>query len=350
MHVPKVIGRPVLPAIAVLILAGCSAGSVQSVAATRVSASSAATHAQAMDVVNSLPARGPGWILPEALKGPLLYAADRAPTANEVKIFLQSDTSKPVGKILAGINAPYGLFVDAQQNLYVTNWNNTVTVYHRGRVSPSVIYSQGLNQPIAVAVGKDGTVYVSDWNQSQAPFLITVYPKGSTTPSGYLTTGPEGGSHSGGPVQGLALDASNNLYASYRIYDGSGKAHIMKFPPGSTTGTDTGIIINSPGGLAFDKNGNLIADDQGGCSGGCFPGVIDVFPPGSTSPSLQISDGQLDPFGIALNRSEKRLYNADIATYAGVHIYEYPSGRFIRDISGFQQASGVATSPADSPF
>ena len=53
----------------------------------------------------------------------------------------------PVGEISAGIEGPYGLYVDAQHALYVANQkNNTVTKYPYGTTSPSVTYSAQLKR------------------------------------------------------------------------------------------------------------------------------------------------------------------------------------------------------------
>jgi DNA-binding beta-propeller fold protein YncE len=89
-----------------------------------------------------------------------------------------------IGKITAGVIAPFGMAVDAQGTLYVVNQHGsgsapgTVTVYPAGSTTPSLTIAKGLNNPQGVAVDANGNVYVT--NRGPAPG-IAVYAAGQTT-------------------------------------------------------------------------------------------------------------------------------------------------------------------------
>jgi DNA-binding beta-propeller fold protein YncE len=61
---------------------------------------------------------------------------------------LQGANLNPIGSIVVGIDAPVGMTVDASGKLYVANFGNgTVSVYPKGKVTPSLILSNGLIGP-----------------------------------------------------------------------------------------------------------------------------------------------------------------------------------------------------------
>jgi hypothetical protein len=304
-------------AILAAVLAGCSGTSVQTPSAGLSSAS------------NPVPVRGVaqrGWMLPQAAGTGLVYVSEY--NTNDVAILRQSDLSR-VGSITSGVNGPQGLYVDAHKNLYLANAGSTVEFYPSGSITPTITYSQGLNGPIDVVAGKDGTVYVANFNGANG--YVTEYPPGSTTPSLQVTTGFL--------TEGIALDAANNMYVSYRA--GNGSESVLMYAPGASTGTDLGLtgLSGGAGGILIDQAGALVVVDQGG--------AIDVFPPGSVTASKVLS-GLSDPFKVALGHTRKKLYCAD-ASSGILHVFAYPSGRPITNVTGLNGPRGVATSP-DAPF
>jgi hypothetical protein len=122
-----------------------------------------------------------------AAKGePLAFVSDI--TANVVNIFLQRGKNKMVGQI-TGLNAPVGLAIDAQRNLYVANaYGSNVPVYAPSYTKgPKLTLDDSGELPSGVAVSPQGLVAVV--NACAAPSCpppyyssITFYSKNATTP------------------------------------------------------------------------------------------------------------------------------------------------------------------------
>lgn len=268
-----------------------------------------------------------GWLSAAAKSGKaLIYVSDY--TGNAVEIYsTKGSNQSPIGKITDGIDGPEGSFVDTHGNLFVSNvLNQTVTMYPRGSTTYKLQYT-GFAYPVNVAVGRDGTVYVADLVGEKVP----EFPKGSTRTKRTISISYP---------QGVALDASNNLYVEYNTgAHGGGPGQVDKFKPKSIKGTSLGLPIVWGAGDAIDSSGDVVVADQGS------PAAVYVFPPGSTKASLTITDGLEDPFRINFDKGDKHLYVADPAVSA-VLVYAYPSGTLVNKItSGISSAYGVAISP-----
>jgi hypothetical protein len=281
----------------------------------------------------SLPAAehavGAGWLLPQAKKAKnLLYVADQA--AGAIEIYNQKGTSQqPVGKITAGVSGADGLFVDPHGKLYVCNFGNgTVTVYPRGKTSPSETLT-GAGSPIDVVTARDGTVYVANF-ASGTNGTVLEYAKGQTSPSKTIVT-----LGSGSYPEGLALDSSNDLFVAYQSTGGE----VLEFKPGSSSGQNLGIHVGAVGGLTIDHHNDLLLDDQ------ALPGV-DVYPPGSSTPSQQIT-GFPAAFDLALNHKNNELW-VTAPFKPAVYGVSYPAGKIVDTISSLTSAFGVGTSPDGS--
>jgi hypothetical protein len=266
--------------------------------------------------------------LARATSDNLLFVANGR--SSIVDIYDKEAPNAHLGQITDGLSGPNGMVVDAAGDLFVANVDNqTVTEYPPGSTKPSRTYTKGFNQrltnPLNVTVGTDGTLYLVNYigNGSQ----VLEYPSGSVKPS--LAIAVNGG------AEGLALDTSNNLFVSY---NGQAGGRILKFAPGSTTGTDLGISLGFAGGLAFDGNANLVACDQ-------TAPAIDIFPPGATKPSRTITHGLRDPYHIAFGQHFHRLYVAD-SVADNLPIFSYPAGTILSEIHRKFTAYGVAVNPA----
>ncbi len=137
-----------------------------------------------------------------------------------------------------GLDVPNGIALDARGNIYVANngsyptFIGTVTVYPAGsdgNVAPSstiVGSNTGLNGPYGIALDASDNIYVA--NSGSYPFsTVTVYPAGSdgnVAPSSTIV-----GSNTGlnGPY-GIALDAGGNIYVADEHSD-----TVTVYPPGS---------------------------------------------------------------------------------------------------------------------
>jgi DNA-binding beta-propeller fold protein YncE len=198
-----------------------------------------------------------------------LYIADQS--SNQIDIFpFRGQRGPQVGTITAGIDGPYGLWFDRRaQELYVANQvNNTVTVYSHGSVQPSRTYSQDLSRPLYPIVDSHGELYVGNANNG----TVVEYLAGSTNVYQVLQT-------PGGEADGMALDKHENLYVAYR---NSGQGSIVEYAPGSTQGQIIGMTLDQPQGVVVDPKGNVVATETGSTN------RIDVFPPGSTTESLEV--------------------------------------------------------------
>ncbi|HEY5426187.1 MAG TPA: SBBP repeat-containing protein [Candidatus Tumulicola sp.] len=326
-------------AAALILAAGCSGAGSQSSPAAPPGPATAAAHL----AISTQPAefqgqlrppshplkRGPGWLLPQAksCKSKLFVSSYRL---GYVSIYCTSGRNQaPIGQITAGIETPEGAATDKQGNFYVTNTNaNTVTEYAPNTTTPAFTYSAGLTYPAGVTVDRQQNVYVS----SLSPASVEVFPHRKNAPRLTIPS-----TQIPYPID-VALDKAGNVYVtSYTASFGNGV--IIEYPPGSTQGTDLGILTATPGGIVVDKAGNIVTADQR------LPGVL-VFPPGATSPSLTFGTSEVDPDPVRMNRAETRAYVGDGIGNA-VNVYAYPSGTLVNTIyDGIDGPFGLALDPA----
>jgi hypothetical protein len=286
-------------------MAGCSANSIAptnagSGAGVSPNQFRALANGQAR-ITNASPARSQGWMSPDAAtaKNGIYWGSYDSST---ITLYSSKGVNgKELGQITTGLSNPERLFVDAAESVYATNiGNNTVTAYKAGAKSPFLTISTGVNSPTGLTVDAAGTVYVANVGNN----TITEYKKGKTSPSLTITTP--------GSAEYLATDSKDNLYASI------GEA-VEQYPKGSSTGTDLGLTIGSPGALEVDSKGNLIVLDNSNND-------VDYFPAGKTQPSKQVPLGGF-PFALSLSKNEKQLYvsNSEGSTFV-IQSVAYPKG------------------------
>jgi sugar lactone lactonase YvrE len=273
-----------------------------------------------------------GWMSPRARSGKgLLYVTDNANSA--VDLFdVKGSGQHIIGQITDGVDQPNGIATDSDGNLYVANSNNTLTVYAPGSTTPSSTYTQGLSLPIGVAVRSVGRFAVGNLDGQS----VTDYVPGSMAPSQTISFS----SLEGNSPYGLAFDGKNDLYVAALGYPTARAYELTKH---SSTPSDLGIAgITVMHGIAVDRQGNVLIANQGGAS-------IEVFPPGSSTPSQTITDGLEQPLLIALNKKQTALYVADagITGNGTVRVYAYPAGTLVDTITfaRFSIPFGVALSP-----
>lgn len=252
----------------------------------------------------------------------------------------KGNNQQPIGEITQGIDQPWGLFVDGHRNLYAANLaNGTVTVYPPGGDSPSATLMEA-GHPDAVAVAPDGTVFVADCGYCYRPHhhsAVLEYRAGTTTPRRVFTFPT--------PVYatGITLDARGNLYVAFYLVEASSKSlrgRVFEFHAGSKNHKDLGIRVASTAAMTTDAQGDLVLVDQGGSSRSA---AIDVFPPGSKSPSQQIVT---TAWGIALNRSNAEIWQT-LGYFGYVLGSTYPDGELVDKITPLAESFGIATSPGD---
>lgn len=276
----------------------------------------------------------------------VLYVSDLLDSRVDIYPLNASDPA-PIGEIISAIDTPTGMALDAAHNLYVANNQartvggvkkgipDLVPVYPSGSDLPSTAYFEDVHHPTDVVVGGDGTVYVASFGDG----YVVEYPNGSLTPSLHFKA-PSGSAFA------VALDAQNNLYVAC-----TNTNTVYEFPPGSTQGTNLGLVLNGePHGMAFDGSGNLLVAVSTAPRSGS---VVDVFTPGSKTPSKQIT-GTFQPFMIAFDKNRRHLYVADIGSGnhdGAVFEFAYPSGTLVNKYTqgGASAAYGVAVNPPAQP-
>lgn len=237
----------------------------------------------------------------------LLFEAD---TQNQqVQIYKHSgikSNAAPIATISDGILCPLGMVVDKIGRLYVANncGANTVTEYPKGKTIHSKMISNGISNPLGLAMDKHGTLFVSNY-----PAAITEYPYGTTSPSTTIT--------GGGLVDpfGLTLDSSGNLFVA-----DFGASQVFEIAAGTTTVTPLNLQdLTEPLGVAIDKTtGNLWVTDGSG-------NKVNVYPPGSTSPSQTITGSYTFPYAITIYKTGAgAVSNID----PPIAVYGYKPGQF----------------------
>ncbi len=267
---------------------------------------------------------------PSSCTTSLLYVASFS--ANEVLVFdVGSDYSSPCATI-AGLNAPEGLFVDANANLWVANaGTQQVLEFAPGGSSPILTLADPNGFPDSVAVdNKSGTVYVGNIAGTAGPGYVAIYPKGKTKSTKSLT---------GKTIKSLidvAVDAKGNVYATFD--DASNAGHIDRWAHGKGTAKDLGMKLGFVGGIETTKNGALVVCAE-------FVGCGD-FERGSKTMTNVFAASDGNAFEARLTSNETQAFVPDTGNN-DIGIWKYP-GPDQNPISTFSTAGSgaLALSPA----
>lgn len=252
-----------------------------------------------------------------AQQGLVLYESsyDYQPGVGQVLVFpasLKAKEPNPIRAITQNTVRPNGMFVDTHGDLWVVNIpqgapTTGVYVYHPGASKPFRHITDLLDYPTDVAVAKDGTAYV---NQQQCSNLdgdcVVVYPPGSNKVSHTINMNFSGYAHGAG---GMAFDSKGDLYVcEFGFPHGVASATVFKITPGTLKVHDLGLqhMVAGPG-LAIDGSDNLYVTGEN-------EGQIDVFAPGSKTPTRTLQGGGYD----ATARPDGTLY---VNVYGGVEEY-----------------------------
>ncbi len=187
----------------------------------------------------------------------------------------------------AQLNAPYGVAVDDEKNIYITESNRirkvdgdtgiittvagTGTGGYSGDGGPAT--AALLNGPYGITTDRSGDVYWTEFSN----YVVRKLDVETGTISTFAGTGSSGFSGDGGPATaaqfrapwGVVFDASGNLYiadatGTYRVRKVDAGTGIITTVAGNGTsgysgdgGLATAAQVGSPDGLAVDAFGNL---------------------------------------------------------------------------------------------
>ncbi len=180
-----------------------------------------------------------------------------------------------------------------------------------------------------VTVGNDGTVYdVNLVNDACGVGDFEVFAKDQTKPKYTVIMDSQFSI-------AVALDASNSLFVAY-VPRKVGRIEAYSF--GAQTGKNTPWRLNTPGGIAFDGDEDLVAVDGT---------RIDVFAAHTRKPIRQFGSLQSSQF-LAFDKTRTVLYVAD--SYANqVDEFDYASGKLLGSIHS-PDPTGVAVDPPARPL
>ena len=223
------------------------------------------------------------------------------------------------------LNVPNGIFVDGQQNLWVTTvLGESILEFPRGSKTATFALKNQVGFPVSVAVdNRFGTVYVA----TQGTPSIEVYPKGSSTPSEVWTD----------PRMDfpnfLAIDDQGNVYVTNSSADSN---RVLEFRRKTGKAIDLGLTVMYPTGIATTKSGALALCDF-------FLGCGEVQR-GSTTLVPYFSGLAYE---MALNADESLVF-VDHNTIVQIWAWPGPQQGPLQTTGTYANSAGVAVSPADA--
>jgi hypothetical protein len=260
----------------------------------------------------------------------VLFVAD--PQDNQVLMYDPLTANpKAEGSITSGIDYPFGVATDKSGTLYVANLlgdtastTGSITIYPKGKTSPSLTITTGLEAPYGIAVDSKGDIFASNLNTD----TIVAYKKGKTSP--YETIAFS----SFGQALGVAVDAKNNIW----IGDDSANA-VYEIPAGKMAPSNAGLSgLNGTVGVAFGEKDVLYAANFSGSN-------VDVYKYGSKTPKTVITDG-IEQNGPTLGGFDGNGDYFQSNQNGNVSGYKIGKTKLFSTITGIPDPRGIASVPA----
>lgn len=264
--------------------------------------------------------------------GPIKYVSDE----NNDVIYIYTGRlagQAPCGEISVVI--PVGLYVkDSTHDLYVTNRDGNIFVFHRGQMSPYNTYTEPTDQsPQDVTVAGDGTVIASNGGGPGSLSTWIGGPSGGTYVGNFLMKHSLGGGSVAVNEKGIIY------YDDLDVRTNSGAVWSVSCPAGAC-GAETRVPVSQQlaFGLAFDSTGDLLLNDA-------RAGTADTFElPNRTPTTFRLGSY---PCALAVNRLDHHWFVADPADKVAAE-YDYPSGTLIGTIQ-YKGDEGVGNGIAVDP-
>lgn len=241
-------------------------------------------------------------------KKSLIFEGDQEEAAvNIYQTKAVSGNPAPIATIHVATGCPYGIAADKSGTIYVADncAVGDVEEYPKGSTTMKTAITDGISYPLGLAFDSQQNLYVSDY-----PAAITVYAKGSTTPSETIT--------GGGMTDpfGLAIDKSGNLY----IAD-FGVDEILEVKAGTTTVQNSGLTgVDEPIGLAIDAKTGYLWETTGGSN------AINIYDPATSTSPIKTLTGQGDPYAISIQNHGKPKGEVVISDISKASVYAYKAG------------------------
>lgn len=196
--------------------------------------------------------------LPPVLSPPISATGTASTSANISKEQnnMEDSITLTLKATYKGFQAPTGIAVDNDGNLYVSNWSGS-TVTKVDKDGNHSVFADGMGSPAGLAFDKTGSLYISDYSKDVI-YRVTPDGKKSTFAQGFHTP------------TGIAFNQSGELLVTNR-----GSNEIVKVgTSGKVEPAADGM--RTPVGVVEDLDGILYVTNYGG-------GIIKVAADGTTS-------------------------------------------------------------------
>lgn len=208
---------------------------------------------------------------------------------NNVYEVLASGGYSTVNTLGSGFCTPYGAVPDANANVFVgDSCNHAIKeILAAGNYTNVRAVGSGFMWPTYVAVDSNDNVFVSDTSAPAGSSLV----KEILAAGNYTTVKTLGGGFVFNNSQGIALDASDNVYVA-----DSSNAAVYEIPAagGYSTVETLASGLNGPSGLAIDTQNNIYYTPYAGST------VDELLAASGYTVSKTIGSGFSGPHGIAL--------------------------------------------------
>lgn len=284
--------------------------------------------------------RSESWMQPGKSKGPRLYVGDW--NTNDVYVY-DFPSGQQIGT-LTGFSDPYGMCVDSEGDVYITNFNGgTLVEYAYGASKPKNIYATG-GEPIGCSVSKKGDVS----STSFSPGEVVVYAKGN--PKNARTYGDSSCEY----IWTMGYDAKGDL-AGVGEYSRIDICALLAGEKSETVLTENGgIIIDFPGGTSWDGKYIAVGDQEahGSYQTGMWPAKISGTTITAVGKEIVLQDhcygdyvDDVNPFFLGKGFVPITPASTHRAKYVigpnswcqgsggGIHLWFYPSGKLDKYIT-----------------
>lgn len=189
--------------------------------------------------------------------------------------------------VSAGLSSPYFLAVDSSDRIYAANYGgNTVSVFDSTGATVRTI-STNLNQPYGISFDSSGNLYVANFGTNK----ITTYDT-----SGNYRTGFDIDLQVGKNPIGLTITADNRLYVANYF-----ASEVTEYDLAGTIVRTITSGLSTPKTLAHDAAGNLYAVNQA-------DNTLTKYDAAGTLQNAFAPTGLTGPFGVAIGVPEPSTY------------------------------------------